>query len=1470
MADDDWKKRVGININFSPDSSEDEGRTFTEGEKDDQYPEQSPSVNIESYEGSFDAFGNQEDDILNDYDQYSTTPPRTRISRRLKERKQRVREEACDTKNSSSSFNSKLRRRNTLDAVLFCQLLEKCEDGQSPNQEYDVSQKYEGGKRSKRSMKLLRGSERDMKLDHTEIGLAAAPAGEMSEDRAESMPVALPQPAIKVESCNRFLSLTSKLVACSKFMQKDDKPRADYPQNRVEFYNTFSLLIRMGNSEKQTDKNPRRQLSKEEHLWQNELKDELKDLIWLELQAWHADRTPTEQDKYLCHAREGVQQLLDDIMNYRFQKKASKLPNKMSTQASDSGVSSDGTDNTSQPKSDVQVCTGCLSVFCKVCTENQNAALKEVEELLNRLEVAESLYPSCKAVGVQYPLYKSSEFVGRVKAMCLWYNMTKHQRLVLIILGKLLLRLESKGINWPHVGEDDNTSGIATDTSTSEEPSTSQEQNTRSTSPPRKVIPKNKNRIQFDVETSSPSDSNNSNISSHGSTNSCDEEENVMEYYSSSINKSYPATHSKKPSPINPYRKYIEDMLKTKGLRKSLNFVEKLHRHILIKSKATLCKPVERDKEHEVESQDKGAESSSTLVNPPNSCPFKGTSFELPEHEQEELSRYGYWSAEARSLHLPSYRSAFLFLSRIPLEIIHEFLRMRLEQKPENPSALCIRQLMREMKEGIRIAVLHRQRYLSLVHAVLWDCEKDIIEGFEEGVKEFDRSVKMVLELYLEYLQKWVPMVQHEQFQKNLLEEEWLFIKKMCPYIPCGEGAASTSFCRIARGMLEAVGEYLTTRVKELTKIIHNGDESDEDISVKQTALSVCREIQFLYTEARDRALKALAFAKTLRKDLENPEFLSSIHPSCSVIIAGSLQELKARAVSLCSDITTTIRLVEDTCDAHDMTDLEECDRLQVLNRSREVLHFGYKFGFEYHKEVCRLVTGEVRTELSHGLICFAQQWMKFVRERCERGRGLRPRWANQGLDFLMTVCEPENTQYLSDNDFDDLKRSIDGCISHVIGTAVTNNEKCSLNQQHNPLYGHLPRASFDGQFPRSRGSSPARTKSPSYRSSRSLQDTSVTPPFPHAQRSISACVSAPVDETDTVNSKTAVTVNIPSGVPRIRRVYDAVRKLERDMDEKLRNKELIGSVSDVEYEDKIHIKARSVTFSWQRGIKIGQGRFGKVYTAVNNQTGELMAMKEIQLQPNDHRTIRRVAEELRIFEGIQHPGLVRYYGVEIHIDEMLIFMEFCAEGTLESLVAATENGLPEGLIRRYTYQLLQAVKTLHDHGIVHRDIKSANIFLTGGGNHLKLGDFGSAVKIKAHTTMPGELQGFVGTQAYMAPEVFTKTDTGGHGRAADIWSLGCVVVEMASGKRPWPEYDSNYQIMYKVGMGETPSAPPTLSEEGHKFVDRCLQHDPRRRATAKELLYHTFVRVDLDEEYLSSTLPSMFEDYLKINPRIL
>ena len=83
-----------------------------------------------------------------------------------------------------------------------------------------------------------------------------------------------------------------------------------------------------------------------------------------------------------------------------------------------------------------------------------------------------------------------------------------------------------------------------------------------------------------------------------------------------------------------------------------------------------------------------------------------------------------------------------------------------------------------------------------------------------------------------------------------------------------------------------------------------------------------------------------------------------------------------------------------------------------------------------------------------------------------------------------------------------------------------------------------------------------------------------------------------------------------------------------------------------------------------------------------------------------------------------------------------------------------------------------------------------------------------------------------------------------GHGRAADVWSLGCVVVEMSTGRRPWPELDSSAQIMFKVGMGQSPSMPPSLSKEGHDFLMQCFVHDPTERASAVRLLHHPFVKV--------------------------
>lgn len=268
-------------------------------------------------------------------------------------------------------------------------------------------------------------------------------------------------------------------------------------------------------------------MSREETIWQTEQKD----LIWLELQAWHADRTPMDQDNYVCAARDAVGSLLDDIMQYQYTKKIKKL----SVTSQDSGVGED--------------CFGCLSMYCQNCLESQNQALKEIECLMKRLENAEGLFPSSQAFGATYPLYVSKDFEDRVKAMCLWYNMTKHQRLKLVILGRLLALLDNKYCQWPLMMLYDGDS----------------------------------------IESSSPSDSNSSNSS-------------INDYFSDkgpfdlfNITPISLLLSKNLENKTSPYRKYIENILKTKGLSKSMSFLERLHNHVLKKAQFTLHRPEKED-----------------------------------------------------------------------------------------------------------------------------------------------------------------------------------------------------------------------------------------------------------------------------------------------------------------------------------------------------------------------------------------------------------------------------------------------------------------------------------------------------------------------------------------------------------------------------------------------------------------------------------------------------------------------------------------------------------------------------------------------------------------------------------------------------------------------------------------------------------------------------------------------------------
>ncbi|KAL1296438.1 hypothetical protein HN51_057127 [Arachis hypogaea] len=258
----------------------------------------------------------------------------------------------------------------------------------------------------------------------------------------------------------------------------------------------------------------------------------------------------------------------------------------------------------------------------------------------------------------------------------------------------------------------------------------------------------------------------------------------------------------------------------------------------------------------------------------------------------------------------------------------------------------------------------------------------------------------------------------------------------------------------------------------------------------------------------------------------------------------------------------------------------------------------------------------------------------------------------------------------------------------------------------------------------------------------------------------------------------------------------------------------------------------------WKKGKLIGRGTFGHVYVGFNNDSGEMCAMKEVTLFSDDAKSLesaKQLMQEISLLSRLRHPNIVQYYGSETVDDKLYIYLEYVSGGSIYKLLQ--EYGqFGELAIRNYTQQILSGLAYLHAKNTVHRDIKGANILVDPNGR-VKLADFGMAKHIKGQSC-PLSIKG---SPYWMAPEVIKNTS--GCNLAVDIWSLGCTVLEMATTKPPWSQYEG-VAAMFKIGNSkELPKIPDHLSNEGKDFVRRCLQRDPHDRPSASELLEHAFVK---------------------------
>ncbi|XP_069329401.1 mitogen-activated protein kinase kinase kinase 19 isoform X5 [Eulemur rufifrons] len=255
--------------------------------------------------------------------------------------------------------------------------------------------------------------------------------------------------------------------------------------------------------------------------------------------------------------------------------------------------------------------------------------------------------------------------------------------------------------------------------------------------------------------------------------------------------------------------------------------------------------------------------------------------------------------------------------------------------------------------------------------------------------------------------------------------------------------------------------------------------------------------------------------------------------------------------------------------------------------------------------------------------------------------------------------------------------------------------------------------------------------------------------------------------------------------------------------------------------------------------------RRNEVYCGLTSQ-GQLIAVKQVALDTSDklatEKEYRKLQEEVDLLKALKHVNIVAYLGTCLEENIVSIFMEFVPGGSISSIINRF-GPLPEMVFCKYTEQILQGVAYLHENCVVHRDIKGNNVMLMPTGI-IKLIDFGCAKRLAwagLNGTHSDMLKSMHGTPYWMAPEVINES---GYGRKSDIWSIGCTVFEMATGKPPLASM-GRMAAMFYIGAhrGLMPPLPDHFSKDAADFVRVCLTRDQHERPSALQLLQHSFLK---------------------------
>lgn len=486
--------------------------------------------------------------------------------------------------------------------------------------------------------------------------------------------------------------------------------------------------------------------------------------------------------------------------------------------------------------------------------------------------------------------------------------------------------------------------------------------------------------------------------------------------------------------------------------------------------------------------------------------------------------------------------------------------------------------------------------------------------------------------------------------------------------------------------------------------------------------------------------------------------------------------------------------------------------------RGLQTINNGYLFCRDLTKEFIGVkenyIEEKYKTKMLKSMLDTAVDWVSFICHESKPTDLETFRWCVPAMECAMNLTSSENILSLNKEKYQILKTSVSGCMALLIS--------------HFDVMGGRARALEENKFL-----------------------------FAAQQKLLGKEISL-----DDYDDDTLLEINSQVRMESIKAFEKQLRKIDK-------HKRKVGKVLNDSYkEDKYIAKLASslsnVTIKWRKKEFVGGGSFGDVFSAVNLDTGGVLAVKQIKIQrsKNMEKIFPRIKDEMTVLEVLNHPNIVQYYGVEVHRDKVNIFMEYCDGGSLASLL---EHGRfeDEVITQVYSLELLEGMAYLHQSGVVHRDIKPENILLDHNGV-VKYVDFGAAElvtkqgtkkigtrsmmqsskSIGQNTSSNNKNNDMMGTPMYMAPENITGKKRGSRLGSDDIWSLGCVILEMTTGRRPWANLDNEWAIMYHVAAGHIPQFPSKdqMSVVGSQFLSKMLRYNPDQRSTAVELLLDPWI----------------------------